>query len=85
MGLDRGDDVRWRRRTEQARRQVPDRLRIAELEWELFGIQPTPGTAAAAAVGMRHLSRALKGGHASTDATVHDVPPLPESLARRPD
>jgi hypothetical protein len=77
--------VRWRRRTEQARRQVPDRLRIAELEWELFGIQPTPGTAAAAAAGMRHLSRALKGGHASTDARIHDLAQLPEPLTQRRD
>lgn len=78
------------------RRRTPspprlDRLRIAELEYELFGIEPEPGTAAAFAVGMRHLAAALKperrgvGGHASSDATIHDLPPLPDSLVQHPD
>ncbi|MBX7464950.1 hypothetical protein K1Y80_02490 [Streptomyces sp. MAG02] len=33
-----------------------DPLRIAVLEYELLGIEPKPGTAAAAAVGLRHFA-----------------------------
>lgn len=69
-----------------------DPLAIAVLEYELFGIEPRPRSAAAFAVGARRLSGALtserlseKGGHASTAATVHDLPPLPAWLTRPPD
>lgn len=37
----------------------PDYTRIALLEWELFGIEPTLGTAAAAIAGLQRLSSAL--------------------------
>jgi hypothetical protein len=40
------------RESKQPTRQA-DPLRIAELEWEIFGIEPRPGSAAAFAVGMR--------------------------------
>jgi hypothetical protein len=39
----------------------PDYTRIAVLEWELFGVEPKPGTMAAAAVGMKRVSEALRG------------------------
>lgn len=37
-----------------------DPVRIAVLEWEIFGIQPEPGTMAAAAVGMKRLGGAQR-------------------------
>ncbi|MGW2861937.1 hypothetical protein [Streptomyces sp. NPDC001205] len=36
-----------------------DPLRIAVLEYELFGIEPKPGTLAAALVGLKHFSGAV--------------------------
>lgn len=42
-----------------------DPLRIAVLEYELFGIEPKPGTAAAMAVGCHAL------GQRSGDSTAH--------------
>lgn len=74
----------WPRRRRPTPPPRPDRTRIAVLEWELFGVQPTPGTVAAFAVGARRLSSALAadrppevGGHASTAATILDLPPPP--------
>lgn len=40
----------------------PDRVRIAVLEYELFGIEPRPGTTAAAVIGLRRLSEVLRDG-----------------------
>lgn len=37
-----------------------DPVRIAVLEWDIFGIQPEPGTMAAAAVGMKRLGGAQR-------------------------
>lgn len=47
------------RRRKKPARPVADPTRIAVLEWELFGIEPKPGTAAAAMVGMQRLGNAL--------------------------
>ncbi|MGW5408998.1 hypothetical protein [Streptomyces spiralis] len=51
----------WRRRQEPPTRPRPDYVAIAVLEYDLFGIQPRPGTTAAAVIGMRELGRALRG------------------------
>ena len=48
----------WKPRPPQRR---ADPLRIAVLEYELFGIEPKPGTAAAFAVGMQRVGRTLNG------------------------
>lgn len=48
------------RRRKKPARPVADPTRIAVLEWELFGIEPKPGTAAAAMVGMQRLGEALR-------------------------
>lgn len=50
-----------RRRSTAPVAVVPDRVRIAVLEYELFGIEPKPGTAAAAVIGMHRLGAALRG------------------------
>lgn len=43
-----------------------DPIAIAVLEYELLGIEPKPGTAAAFAVGMQRVGRALNGERAAT-------------------
>ncbi|MER6249400.1 hypothetical protein [Streptomyces griseorubiginosus] len=53
----------WRRHPTTALRPRPDYTAIAVLEHDLFGIQPEPGTAAAAIIGMRHLQRTLSPRH----------------------
>lgn len=40
---------------------VPDRVQIAILEYELYGVEPQPGTTAAAVIGVRRLGAALRG------------------------
>lgn len=57
----------WRKPREPSAPRA-DPLRIAVLEYELFGIEPKPGTAAAAAVGLSCLSEAVVAG-------VIDFPP----------
>lgn len=47
----------WTRKPPQPR---PDHATIAVLEYELLGVEPEPGTSAAAAVGMRRLANALR-------------------------
>jgi hypothetical protein len=48
----------WNReRRTSARAARPDRLKIAVLEYELFGIEPKPGTAAAAAIRLSEAAR----------------------------
>ena len=37
----------------------PDPVRIAVLEYDLFGVQPKPGTMAAALIGLRQLNAVL--------------------------
>ncbi|MGW2739150.1 hypothetical protein ACWC4D_33745 [Streptomyces sp. NPDC001288] len=49
----------WKRRQRPTLVRRPDYTAIAVLEHELFGIQPQPGTVAAAIIGMRHLQAAL--------------------------
>lgn len=51
--------MKWPWRKPPQRRADP--LRIAVLEYELLGIEPKPGTAAALAVGMQRVGRALNG------------------------
>lgn len=56
-----------RRSTRQPLAPRPDYTAIAVLEYDLFGIQPEPGTTAAAIIGMRNFqavltSRPLYGG-----------------------
>lgn len=47
----------WKRRRDAApATRRPDYTAIAVMEYDLFGIQPKPGTAAAAIIGMRRLS-----------------------------
>ncbi|MYR55541.1 hypothetical protein GTY54_04525 [Streptomyces sp. SID625] len=48
----------WRGPTRAARR--PDYARIALLEHELLGVEPTPGTAAAAAVNLQRAFAPLR-------------------------
>ncbi|MGW1134443.1 hypothetical protein [Streptomyces griseoluteus] len=48
----------WRR--PKPRVQRPDYVKIAVLEYELFGIEPKPGTAAAAVVNMRRAVTQLR-------------------------
>lgn len=51
----------WPRRTRPAPPAPrPDHTRIAVLEYDLFGVQPKPGTVAAAVIGLRQLSVALR-------------------------
>lgn len=57
-----------RRRTPPPPR--PDRLRIAELEYELFGIEPAPGSAAAFVIGLR---QAVGGMSPDSIITVPDT------------
>jgi hypothetical protein len=54
------DLVRWRRNA-TCTASRPDYTKIAVLEYELLGIEPKPGTAAAFAVGMQRVGRALNG------------------------
>ena len=49
----------WRRHPTTALRPRPDYTAIAVLEHDLFGIQPAPGTAAAAIIGMRNFQARL--------------------------
>jgi hypothetical protein len=58
----------WRRPAQVAGR--PDYVQIAMLEHELFGIEPQPGTAAAAVINARHAPKALR----STGTTMHNEP-----------
>lgn len=52
----------WSRRTRpEPTVPRPDRTRIAVLEYELFGIEPKPGTVAAAVIGLRQFSAVLNG------------------------
>lgn len=60
----------WRRRQETAASPRPNYTAIAVMEHDLFGIQPEPGTAAAAIIGMRRLSGI--------------VSPEPDECVRRP-
>lgn len=48
-----------RRSSRQTQAPRPDYTTIAVLEYDIFGIQPAPGTAAAAIIGMRRLGSAL--------------------------
>lgn len=54
--------LRFWKRPAAAQPPRPDRLRIAVLEHELFGIEPEPGTAAALVVALRRFG----GGAGST-------------------
>ncbi|PJN00780.1 hypothetical protein CG740_23015 [Streptomyces sp. CB01201] len=58
----------WRRPRAVAVR--PDYTRIAMLEHELFGIEPKPGTAAAALVNAKHAAKALR----SAGTSLHNEP-----------
>ncbi|MGW2213214.1 hypothetical protein [Streptomyces sp. NPDC001781] len=52
----------WPRRKRRAPvAVVPDRTRIALLEYELYGIEPAPGSTAAAVIGLRQFGAALRG------------------------
>ena len=46
----------WKRRPDALAVPRPNYTAIAVMEHDLFGIQPKPGTAAAAIVGMRHIA-----------------------------
>lgn len=60
-------------RRQPARPPRPDALRIAELEYELFGIEPPPGSAAAFVIGLRQAVGGL-----STDTIIT----VPETMSR---
>lgn len=49
----------WKRREEAPAAQRPDYTAIAVMEHDLFGIQPEPGTTAAAVIAMRHFGTHL--------------------------
>lgn len=78
---------RWSRPAPVRRR--PDYARIALLEHELLGIEPEPGTFAAAAVAMAAFTpRTIRrdrspayfaGGYVSGGRTGQELPPMPES------
>lgn len=46
----------------------PDYTKIALLEYDLFGVQPKPGTVAAAVIGMRSLAGAIRSDAGRPDA-----------------
>ncbi|RXS84227.1 hypothetical protein EST92_11760 [Streptomyces sp. TM32] len=54
--------MKWFQRQKPAPRR-PDQLRIAELEYELLGIEPLPGTAADFAI---KLKRAFRAGDSTS-------------------
>jgi hypothetical protein len=77
--------MRWlQRRTQKAPTRRSDPARIAELEYELFGIQPAPGTTAAAVVGMRHLAATLRGDVLPTIGGTPPRAPRPAISRRHP-
>lgn len=43
----------WKRRQNESPVRRPDYTAIAVMEYDIFGIEPKPGTAAAAIIGMR--------------------------------
>lgn len=59
----------WKRRQRAPR---PNYTAIAVLEYDLFGVQPEPGTAAAAIIGMRSFQRLARtaAGTAASPACV---------------
>lgn len=50
----------WKQRQYEAPVRRPDYTAIAVLEYDIFGIEPKPGTAAAAMIGMRSLAAVLR-------------------------
>ncbi|MBY8341998.1 hypothetical protein LXH13_06215 [Streptomyces spinosirectus] len=54
--------MRWPWQPKPAPQPRADRTRIAELEYELFGIEPEPNTAAAFAIGLRRAFNPDLGG-----------------------
>jgi hypothetical protein len=60
----------WKRRPKAPAVRRPDYTAIAVLEHDLFGIQPKPGTTAAAIIGMRRLGRLASAGAATSSAYV---------------
>lgn len=69
-----------RRRRRPASAPRPDYTRIAVLEFELFGVEPKPGTMAAAAVGMKRAGGALR---AEPDFVAQYTNPAPIGGERR--
>jgi hypothetical protein len=69
----------WRRRPAPPQPPRPDRLAIALLEHDIYGVQPEPGTAAAAALGLQALATAgLRVSDFATrpdDSAAPDTPP----------
>ncbi|HEX5567689.1 MAG TPA: hypothetical protein VFY14_12320 [Streptomyces sp.] len=61
----------WKRRKTHVPAPRPDRVKIALLEYELFGIEPEPGTAAAAVISLQQIAR---GGISAAQFPAADQP-----------
>lgn len=72
----------WKRRQQAPR---PNYTTIAVLEYDLFGIQPAPGTAAAAIIGMRSLgTRRARPPAVAAPSPVYVGPEFGSGLVGRP-
>ena len=68
--------MKWPRRHKPARR--PDRLQIAVLEWELFGIEPEPDAAAWFAINLKQAF-----GHPPPSDKTAAIVDFPSHMPRR--